>query len=112
MIDLGASIITISSKRGVDCFKRLRRSQYLSKGSFANEWIDFVPVEETLAVTDDVIVIVIIVAVIVEFALLLVLRILTLRLLRPALLLCIVNLINWNRSDGISMVSHDTFAKM
>ena len=67
---------------------------YLSKGSFADERIDFVSVEETFTVADDIVVIVVIITVIVEFALLLVLRILALRLLRPALLLCIVNLKN------------------
>lgn len=85
-----------------------KSAKYLSKGSFADKRIDFVSVEETLAVADDIVVIVVIISVIVEFALLLVLRILTLRLLRSAFLLCIINLTNRKHCEGVNIASKDT----
>ncbi len=64
----------------------------LAEGSFADERVDLVPVEEALAVADDVVVVVVVVAVVEDLALLLVLRVLALRLLRPPLLLGVVHL--------------------
>lgn len=67
---------------------------YLAERSFANERVDFVPVKEAFTMPYNVVVVVIIVAVVVQLAFLLVLGVLTLRLLGPALLLGIVNLVD------------------
>lgn len=66
---------------------------YLSKGTFANEGINFVAVLKFLAGFDNVIVIIIIVPFVVHLSLLLVgTWTLPLGLLRSSLLLCVINL--------------------
>ncbi len=69
----------------------------MSKGSFADEGIDLVAIEEALSVTDNIIVIVIVISVVKDFAFLLIVLLTRVfawcLLLCSPFLFCIVNLV-------------------
>lgn len=65
---------------------------YLTERSLPNQRINFITIQEFFTIFNDIIVVVIVIAIVVDFPLLFVGRILTLRLLRPSLLFRIIHL--------------------